>query len=157
MTAVATITLTPQQELIMQGKICPYCKRKSKYVDSSAVYGRSYGMIYLCEPCDAYCGVHKGSDVALGRLANKQLRHLKKQAHFYFDKIWQQKHLTRNDAYAWLSKMLNIPVKYTHIGMFSEKTCEDAIYFSKQALNDISDLDRHLGAEPENPIFTQKK
>ena len=31
-------------------------------------------MIYICKPCDAYVGVHKGTDKALGRLANKELR-----------------------------------------------------------------------------------
>jgi len=43
---------------ILRGKKCPYCKGETKYVDSSLVYGRSYGMMYLCEPCDAYVGVH---------------------------------------------------------------------------------------------------
>ncbi len=55
---------------ILSGKICPYCGNRTEYVDSSVIYGRSYGMIYLCWDCMAYVGVHKGTDRALGRLAN---------------------------------------------------------------------------------------
>lgn len=33
---------------ILSGKICPYCGNRTEYVDSSVIYGRSYGMIYLC-------------------------------------------------------------------------------------------------------------
>ena len=100
---------------ILTGKICPYCGKPTEYVDSSIIYGRSYGMIYLCRDCRAYVGVHKGTDQALGRLANAELREAKKEAHFYFDqiaktnlinKIWK-KHIpnmsNRNKAYLWLS------------------------------------------------------
>lgn len=74
--------------LIMAGKICPYCGQPTEYVDSAAVYhGISYGMIYLCRKCDAYVGVHRGTDKALGRLANRSLREWKKRAHYYFDPI----------------------------------------------------------------------
>lgn len=72
---------------IFTGKICPYCGKPTEYVDSSVIYGRSYGMIYLCRDCRAYVGVHKGTDQALGRLANAELRKAKKEAHFYFDQI----------------------------------------------------------------------
>lgn len=72
---------------ILTGKICPYCGKPTEYVDSSVIYGRSYGMIYLCRDCKAYVGVHKGTDQALGRLANAELREAKKEAHFYFDQI----------------------------------------------------------------------
>lgn len=72
---------------LLTGKICPYCGRSTEYVDSSVIYGRSYGMIYLCRDCRAYVGVHKGTDQALGRLANAELREAKKEAHFYFDQV----------------------------------------------------------------------
>ena len=49
---------------ILSGKICPYCGNRTEYVDSSVIYGRSYGMIYLCWDCMAYVGVHKGTDRA---------------------------------------------------------------------------------------------
>lgn len=69
---------------ILTGKICPYCGNPTEYVDSSVIYGRSYGMIYLCRNCRAYAGVHKGTNQALGRLANAELREAKKEAAFLF-------------------------------------------------------------------------
>jgi len=112
---------------IMKGKVCPYCKQKSVYVDSSEVYGTSYGMIYLCRPCKAWVGVHKGTNKALGRLANSTLREYKKEAHKYFDNIWKSGRMSRNDSYKWLSNKLGIKPEFTHIGMFSEKTCQRVI------------------------------
>lgn len=46
---------------LLTGKICPYCGKPTEFVDSSVIYGRSYGMIYLCRDCRAYVGVHKGT------------------------------------------------------------------------------------------------
>ena len=53
---------------ILSGKICPYCGNRTEYVDSSVIYGRSYGMIYLCWDCMAYVGVHKGTAVSYTHL-----------------------------------------------------------------------------------------
>ncbi|MEO6302525.1 MAG: zinc-finger-containing protein [Bacteroidia bacterium] len=148
------INLSQKQEEILTGKICPYCKSKTVFVDSSIVYGKSYGMIYFCQPCRAWVGVHSGTNKAKGRLANAELREYKKEAHLYFDKIWQElKLMKRAQAYKWLSKLLNLPGKYTHIGMFSEKTCKDVIYFSKQFLNDNRRLDLDYGVEPQTPFY----
>ncbi len=129
--------ITEEYKLICTGKICPYCKQKSEYVDSSIIYGRSYGMIYLCKACDAYCGVHKGSNVSLGRLANKNLRELKKEAHKYLDEIWKSNEMSRSDTYIWLSKKLEIPLEYTHIGMFDENLCKNARTYCYQYLNNL--------------------
>lgn len=117
---------------IITAKECPYCGDEPEYTDSSVIYGESYGMIYLCKPCDAYVGVHHGnSKVSLGRLANKELREAKKKAHFYFDQLWnkaikqgRRKHEARNAAYNWLSTQLDIPSDYTHIGMFDIDLCD---------------------------------
>ena len=65
--------------------LCDYCGRQAEYVDSAEIYnGKSYGMIYLCRPCKAYVGVHRGSDKPLGRLADAELREWKKRAHAAF-------------------------------------------------------------------------
>lgn len=108
---------------------CPYCGRRAKYVDSKVIYGTSYGMVYLCRQCDAYVGVHKGTDNPLGRLANAELRRWKKLAHAYFDPIWKYgrfKH-RRNDAYAWLSQQMGLPKSDTHIGMFDVPQCQRVV------------------------------
>lgn len=127
------MVLTAEHRLILKGKICPYCRNKTVYVDSIEIYGKSYGMVYMCKPCDAWCGVHKSSPKrALGRLANAELRELKKAAHAAFDPLWQSKGLTRTQAYQELSRFLQIEKQYTHIGMFSSKTCIRVIEFSKR-------------------------
>lgn len=134
-------TLTKLQIDMLHGLVCPYCKRKSVYTDSSVIYGKSFGMIYWCEPCDAYCGVHKGTNKALGRLANKELRFWKKEAHKYFDILWQDKNKKRSSFYHKLSLYLEIQGKYTHIGMFSIATCKKVVDWSKMILNDINKID----------------
>lgn len=115
---------------IYEGKICPYCFKKTAYIDSQKVYGRSYGMIYFCSPCDSWVGVHKGSDISLGRLANAELREAKKNAHYFFDKLWNKKisqgfakNKARRKAYAWLSNELNLSIAKTHIGWFDVDMC----------------------------------
>ena len=135
--------LTPRQQLILQGKICPYCGRDTEYVDSAAIYGRSYGMVYLCRECKAYVGVHKGTNKALGRLANAELREWKIKAHGYFDPLWKQGVMGRKDAYKWMSEQLNIPPEYTHIGYFSVETC-------KQIVSILTDIYKELYERTES-------
>jgi hypothetical protein len=113
----------PSREDIVSGKVCPYCYQKTECVDSAEVYRRSYGPIHICRPCQAWVGVHKGSTVALGRLANAELRKLKQSVHAKFDPIWKQGHHDRNGAYAWLALRMEIHVEQCHIGMFNEKEC----------------------------------
>lgn len=113
----------------MKKVFCDYCGRRAEYVDSKIIYGKSYGMIYLCRNCMAYVGVHKGTDKPLGRLANAELRRWKKEAHAAFDPLWQRGRFRgrRNDAYRWLAEQMGIPVEETHIGMFDVEQCRRAI------------------------------
>jgi zinc-finger-containing domain len=123
----------------LSGEICPYCKRDTEYVDSSVIYGKSYGMIYICKPCKAYCGVYKETNKSLGRLANFDLRNHKKEAHRYFDSIWKSDIMSRTELYQKLSKYLDIPEEYCHIGMFDIDTCKEVVVFSKEILKDIEE------------------
>lgn len=125
---------------IISGETCPYCLNKSEHIDTSVLYGESYGMMYWCLECDAYVGTHDHNPKkALGRLANRELREAKKKAHFYFDQLWNRaieeqgrsKKEARTSAYKWLSNQLNIPLKYTHIGMFDLELCEQTINICK--------------------------
>jgi len=115
--------------LIFEGKICPYCKSPSEYLkDSTPVYNKDYGPLYICWKCNAYVGVHSGEPKkALGRLATKELREWKKKAHAAFDPIWQSNYKSRYQAYQWLSIKLNIPKEFTHIGMFNLETCKRVV------------------------------
>jgi hypothetical protein len=110
---------------------CPYCKSNAVLASSVEVYGLDYGYIYKCSNypiCDAYVGTHKGTTKPLGRLANKELRELKKKAHLYFDYMWKSRNSklkvknSRKKAYKWLSEQLGISVNDTHIGYFDKET-----------------------------------
>ena len=108
----------------MRNVYCPYCGRQAEYVDSKVIYGRSYGMAYLCRNCDAYVGVHRGTDEPLGRLADASLRKWKKAAHAAFDPLW-------------LAQQLGLPVSETHIGMFDVEECISTILIcSKETKGD---------------------
>jgi hypothetical protein len=107
-------------------KLCDYCNKPAELVDSSVVYGVSYGKIYLCSPCDAYVGVHKGTDVPLGRLANKELREWKKLAHYHFDASWKGVR-PRKSAYRELAARMDLPEEKAHIGMFDVDLCRKVV------------------------------
>lgn len=110
-----------------QPPTCPYCGEKAVMVDSSAVYSKSYGMIWLCRPCMAWVGCHKGTTRPLGRLANKTLRKAKVRAHEAFDQLWRSGALTRTFAYEWLAKQMGLSAAECHIGMFDVEQCERVV------------------------------
>lgn len=112
----------------MSTPICPYCGRAAQLVDSAVIYGRSYGTIWLCAPCDAYVGCHKNSKkhAPLGRLANAELRALKMKAHAAFDPLWKEGKMARNEAYRHLQELLG-ETHLVHIGFSDEAMCRRII------------------------------
>lgn len=114
---------------------CQYCGGVAVFVDSSEVYNRSYGMIYLCRPCNAYVGVHKGTKTPLGILADKPLRQAKVAAHAAFDPLWKgkierdkcSKTAARKAGYKWLADQLGIQRKNCHVGMFNIELCQRTV------------------------------
>jgi hypothetical protein len=131
------------KQQLFSGKICPYCGNETIFVDSAQVYhGKSYGMIYLCRPCQAWVGVHRGTNQALGRLANAELRRWKQKAHACFDPLWKrkmEKGFTKKEArkagYRWLSIEMNLPFEETHIGMFDVEQCQKVVELCTPYLN----------------------
>ena len=117
----------------MANKLCPYCGSFVEFKDSSVVYGISYGMIYICSnypKCDAYVGVHKGTNKPLGSLARRYLRELRKECHEKFDTYWkgkgkdiQETREVRKDSYRWLASVMGISRKKAHIAKFDENQC----------------------------------
>ena len=87
-------------------------------------------------------GCHKGTDKALGRIADKYLRELKRQAHESFDRIWNEGYIKRNEAYRLLSEALGLPVEQTHIGMFDEDLCRRTISLSKIMIGQFENKSR---------------
>jgi len=130
-----------ETEQILKGYICPYCKKKTRMVDSIRIYKKkSYGLVSMCIPCNAYVGVHKDTNIPLGRVAKNDLREARKYTHSYFDRIWKHGYMDRSDAYKWLSKELNTPFEFTHIAMFSKVTCEKVTKISRNLINHLNNL-----------------
>ena len=112
------------------GPICSYCGSPSECRNSSVIYGRSYGLAWVCAnypTCDAYVGCHPDTAIPLGRLADKALRIAKSAVHRRFDPIWRGRQLSRERAYAWLAERLGIATGECHIGLFDEPTCQRAL------------------------------
>jgi len=120
---------------------CPYCNQLAELHDSSVVYSRSYGKIWICFACKAWVGTHKDSKEhkPLGRLANEELREAKKKAHAVFDPLWKRKHVkdsvpkheARHAGYSWLASRMEISVNECHIGMFDIHQCQRVVEICK--------------------------
>lgn len=115
-----------------QPKKCPFCNGNIKYTSNAEVYGREYGngKCYLCKKCDAYVGVHDGTNIALGIIANKEMRQLKMQCHDIFDKLWRNSK-QRNELYFKLSKLMNIDRDHCHFGHFDTEELKLALKILK--------------------------
>ncbi len=115
----------------MKPQQCPFCNSRVSLIDSANIYGQSYGFIYLCNAyprCDARVGCHPGTIIALGTLANKELRRWRSLAHRKFDPLWQSGVFSsRQAAYKWLSKAMKLPLEKTHVAMFDIQKCQRAI------------------------------
>lgn len=124
---------------------CPYCGAEAHLQDSAMIYGKSFGMVYLCDTypfCDSWVGVHKGTTKPLGTMADTPLRELRKQAHTLFDRLWKKPKLNRKmskerydemikslrtKAYSFLSNRLGIPLDQCHIAMMNIEQCQRVI------------------------------
>ena len=108
---------------------CPYCGAQAFLRPASIVRGQAQPgeEVYVCArypACDAYVSAHRDSRLPMGTLANKQLRHKRRQAHIALNCLWEQGYMTRKEAYRWLQVQLGLPESEAHIGRFSEYRCE---------------------------------
>lgn len=110
---------------------CPYCQKPAALVGGAKVYPHRPDLaekrFYACFPCGAWVGCHPGTENALGRLANAELRAAKQAAHAAFDPIWTGGRWRRQDAYEWLAEQLGIDRAACHIGMFDVDQCRAVV------------------------------
>ncbi len=114
--------------------------------------GRSYGDMYICEnypQCDSYVGIHRGSAKPLGVMANAEHRELKKECHARFDDFWKTGAMSRHKAYRKLQKIMGLPAKKAHIGMFSVEQCRELLakLESNEELDTIYQRERRRHSE----------
>lgn len=122
---------------------CPYCSNEPELVGGNVIYPHRADLahlnFYLCRPCNAYVGCHRGTTNPLGRLANAELRQAKMEAHNAFDPLWKfntfyGQRLKRAKAYEWLAGKLGIDAKDCHIGMFDVSTCQRVVEICREVL-----------------------
>ena len=115
--------------------ICPYCGGRAVLRPAEYVYGSQTilpgSRLYVCsnypDRFSAYVGVHEGTTVPKGSLANGNLRHKRIMAHRAFDRIWKNHVMSRSEAYGWLAFKLGIEPGEAHIGNFSDYYCERTV------------------------------
>jgi len=117
------------------GPICPYCKKPSVLKNERAIYNQHFTnkLFWVCcdfPKCDAYVGTHGNGiwmNYPMGRLANKELRELKKKAHELFDHIWKTATMSRTQMYVWFQKTMSLDEQHAHIGELDVDQCYELI------------------------------
>ena len=115
--------------------VCPYCQAVATLKDSSVVYDKPYGKIWLCSnwpECDSMVGAHKNGEPK-GTMANGELRKWRINAHREFDRHWKggnagtSRRKKRTNAYKKLAGALALPSEKAHIAMLNVKQCKRVI------------------------------
>ena len=93
-------------------KVCDNCESpRIGLTSNSVVYGSEFGKwpyCYYCDECGAMVGCHPNTHNPMGKMATGATRRLRAKLHELFDPIWRLNYLSRNDAYIWLEKELNL-------------------------------------------------
>lgn len=121
---------------------CPYCGADALLRSASFVHGKSEQSqgkhLYVCRNwprCDAYVAAHEFDLTPMGTLANGNLRHKRILAHKALEKYQKITKMDRWATYLWLEGRLGLDKRSTHIGLFSEETCDEVISLCSQATN----------------------
>ena len=114
---------------------CPYCGASVVYRSADGIYQNNDkgAMLYVCShypACDAYVRVHAGTKLPVGSMANRELRALRRTAHFYFDQMYQRGLMTKQEAYQWMANLIGAPLSQAHIGYLREYYCTCLLYTS---------------------------
>ena len=118
---------------------CPYCGSPAILKDASYVYGHhsSGGKVYVCShypACDSYVGVHQGTSLPKGSLANPTLRKKRIQTHQIFDQLWRKGIFSREEDYRWIGDKFCLQTRQAHIGNFSDYMCDQLIQEASKVL-----------------------
>lgn len=122
--------------------ICPHCGEEAVLKDSSFIYGKSYGNVWVCfnyPQCNSFVGCHSNTDKPLGTLANSELRNKRRETHSMFDQLWRGKNrkMNRAAAYQWMAKVMNLSNDKAHIAMMDLSQCKNLIQLTKQYLKEF--------------------
>lgn len=102
-----------------------------------------FGDFYGCTRwprCDGAHGAHPDGR-PLGVPASKQTKRARMSAHAEFDRLWKSGLMRRDEAYAFLAEIMEIPRDQAHIGQF---TCEQAEELVRRLRRWSAETDRGL-------------
>ncbi len=109
---------------------CNCCGESVRLINNKLIYGTEYGewpYSYQCTGCGAYVGLHPGTDIPLGTLADKPLREARKRSKAMFRQAAGLLHIReRKQAYRWLANAMNIPHGECHFAWFDLGLCRRA-------------------------------
>jgi ssDNA-binding Zn-finger/Zn-ribbon topoisomerase 1 len=104
---------------------CPECG--SHMILRESKHGKFYGC-HNFPKCKATHGANQLTGEPLGKPANEETKKWRKQAHEQFDFLWQKGHMPSRDfAYDWLAKIMNMSPKDAHIANFNIEQCKELI------------------------------
>ena len=118
---------------------CPYCGSTAVLQKASLVYGVNAidEHLYVCShypECNSYVGVHKGTLIPKGTLANGDLRNKRIQTHKVFSQLWRNGIMNKKQAYRWMQYKFCLSPEQAHIGQFSEYRCDELMRISHEVL-----------------------
>lgn len=123
---------------------CDHCGYPSPVLElNSVIYngGRTYGewpLVWYCPHCRSSVGCHNGTDIPYGFMAPSAVRKARCHAHKAFDPIWEDKHLTRTEAYSTLASYLKISLDECHISLFGIEQCQAVVEASKSIIKSFT-------------------
>ena len=118
---------------------CPYCGATAVLQKGSFVYGdrSKEEYLYVCSNyprCDSYVGVHTGTKIPKGILANPELRNKRIKTHKVFDLLWKRGLMTKKEAYRWMEYAMGLPKDSGHIANFSDYRCDELVQICTNVL-----------------------
>ncbi|CDH33258.1 zinc-finger-containing protein [Xenorhabdus bovienii] len=110
---------------------CRYCCNHVKIAHHEEVFGRilnnsRWPWFYVCTSCEARVGMHPGTDIPLGQLADCRTRFARRNSKQHFEAMRNALNMERTDAYRWLAWRLGISSAKCHFGWFDADMCERA-------------------------------
>ena len=111
---------------------CAVCDGESELVGGKMIYPHRQDLwskkFWLCLWCTkSYCGCHGKTSNSLGRPADAPLRKMRSMVHRVLDPLWKDGTMGRNEVYARLSRSMGLAREETHVGMFDQDQCKEAL------------------------------
>jgi len=111
---------------------CDNCSSSRMGLTSNSVlFGKERGnwpYCYYCDDCAAMVACHPNTNNPMGLMASSAIRRKRAKLHEVFDPVWEFKYLSRDDAYKWLAKELDLPSDIDcHIGLLNPTKLQQAL------------------------------